>query len=149
MSDVLTELSKPVWWVSVVIAGIAINLLSAYMKGALDKALAGTSSWWRRRSSSRQLAWESRIKHLRDDEEARRKAATFEVRTRLQSLHLLLLAMFMLLLPAFMNTSVFQLPKLAAVFVLGCSALMFFLSFLVFRQAAETANLLRHAAKEG
>jgi hypothetical protein len=148
LNDVLSELSKPVWWVSVVIAGIAINLLSAYMKGSLDKAHTATSSWWRRRSSVRQLSWENQIKRLRNSEDAKRLAAASEIRNRLQSLHMLLLAILMLLLPAFMNTSGFQFPKVAAIFVLGFSMAMFFLSFLTFRQAAETANLLRLAAKE-
>ena len=123
-------------------------MLFRSMKGSLDKALAGTSAWWRRRSSARQLAWENNIKRLRESDEARRMAGDSEVRTRLQSLHLLLLAMFMFLLSAFINTSGFQFPKVVAAFVLGCSAAMFFLSFLAFRQAAETASLLRRVAKE-
>ena len=148
MNDILTELSKPVWWVSVVVAGIAINLLSAYLKGSVDKALTGTSSWWRRRSSARQLAWQARIDLLRSNEQARHAVAASEVRLRLQSIHMLLLAIFIVLLPMFMATSGLPLPRLALVFVLGAFAIVFFMSFLAFRAGGEMAVVLREALKK-
>ncbi|MDR7152469.1 amino acid transporter [Hydrogenophaga palleronii] len=150
MSEVFAELSRPVWWVSVVAAGIAINLLSSYLKGAVDGVFSSTSSWWRRRSSARQRAWASRVERLASSEKERNWAAASEVRNRLQSIHLLLLSMIAILLPAFANTSGFVFSNIAYFFVLGFSSIIFFMSFLAFRQAAETAAVLRAAGrKEG
>jgi hypothetical protein len=148
LNDILTELSKPVWWVSVVVAGIVINLLSAYLKSLADKALNGTSSWLGRRSTARQLAWQARVNRVRLDEEAKHEALASEFRLRLQSIHFLLLAMFVMLLaisPTVTGTSV---PRLFFVFMFLFSTSMFFMSFLSFLDGAKTARVLRQASNK-
>ncbi len=71
MSEILTELSKPVWWVSVVVAGLLINLLSAYMKSSLDGFLSNISAWWRDKSVKRKQVWQNRVAEIRSSEQAR------------------------------------------------------------------------------
>lgn len=106
MDEILSELSKPVWWISVVVAGIAINLLSAYLKNPIDGSLARISIWWRLRSSARQKAWKEWIEILRSNEEARTNAWMLEMRFQLLSIYLLLLAIFMVLLVSFIDVVV-------------------------------------------
>jgi len=49
MQELLDNLRRPVWWFSVIIAGLAVNLASAYLKGPLDRTLAARSEARRRR----------------------------------------------------------------------------------------------------
>ena len=64
LSDVLTS---PVWWFTVVIAGIAINIISIYIKKSLDERLSTISSWWRNRSEKRKAEFEDLVQRLVND----------------------------------------------------------------------------------
>lgn len=128
-----------------VLAGIVINLLSSYLKGQIDRTVISTTTWWREKSVARQKAWEERIERLRKSEDAREFTKHLEIVQRLQSIHLLLLAMFMLILPLFVSISNAPLPRVLRITIFGLSALIFFGSFLVFRGAATTRNALREA----
>ena len=101
-NEVLTELSKPVWWVSVVIAGIVINLLSAYLKPPLDTVLSTTTSWWRRRSEVRRRLWETHLARITSSDKVMQMAIVAEFRCRLQAIYLLLLGMSVMLFQLFM-----------------------------------------------
>ncbi|MFM5708873.1 MAG: hypothetical protein ACRCYG_18835 [Aeromonas veronii] len=66
MEDTYKFLSSTEWWVSVVIAGITINVISAYMKTSLDGCLSKLSSWWRFRSEknhNKELLYLEMLKH--------------------------------------------------------------------------------------
>lgn len=52
MQQFLADVQSPSWWAGVVIVGIVINVVSAYLKAPIDAALARHSSWWRNRSES-------------------------------------------------------------------------------------------------
>lgn len=54
MQSVIDDFSRPSWWVSVMIAGFIVNLLSAYAKPALDKVIARYSKTRRRRLEIKQ-----------------------------------------------------------------------------------------------
>jgi hypothetical protein len=62
--DNLTSLS---WWLSVVFVGIAINLVSAYLKKHLDRQLGSVSRLWRVRSEKRSEETRSLIQALHSD----------------------------------------------------------------------------------
>lgn len=143
LTEIINELSKPIWWVSVVIAGIAINLISSYLKGALDKKLSGASSWWRSRSDTRRRAWEIRLQRLKSSSEERRQAEASEIRNRLQSLHLLLMALFLSVLS--FSTGISSLSRPLGIVCLCFSALTIFLAFLAHVRSQETARLLDQA----
>jgi len=129
-----------------VIAGILINLLSAYLKSPLDKILASTSAWWRRKSEARRQAWEMRIDLIRSSDKVRNATALLEIRHRLQSITMLLLAIFMLILPLFVMNFAGERPqRLVTVFSFGSSAFTFFGAFLAFKAAGNTRNLLYEA----
>lgn len=148
LNEILTELSKPVWWASVVVAGIAINLLSAYLKDPLDKALASMSSWWRRRSEARQKAWSARVDRIGSSEEARNSAAQSEIRLRLQAIHLLLLAIFLLVIPVFISNSGSSAPRILTAIMFGTSAFSLFASFLAHQGASSTNSALYEAQRK-
>lgn len=64
LSEILTS---PVWWITVVITGIAINVVSAYLKTSLDERISNISAWWRNRSEKRKAEFERDIQELVDD----------------------------------------------------------------------------------
>ena len=52
MSELVTQLASPAWWISTVIAAVAVNLIAAYLKPSLDNRLSRSWKWWRLRSES-------------------------------------------------------------------------------------------------
>ncbi|RCS56864.1 hypothetical protein DU000_11030 [Parvibium lacunae] len=142
MNEIITELSKPVWWVSVVVAGILINLLSAYIKSKLDTIAARTFSWWRDKSQASKAAWETRIEGISENDRIRDIELAREIRFRLQSINFLLMAIFLLVLLSFVMASGVFLPKLFQLAVFGSSSILSFASFLALQNAANTANAL-------
>jgi hypothetical protein len=70
----MDELTKPIWWLSVVVAGVLVNLASAYLKPRIDAVLLQSSSWWRSRSQARIAAQERLINEHRNLD---RQVATF------------------------------------------------------------------------
>jgi hypothetical protein len=57
MTELINNLSSVSWWIGVVIVGVLINLVSAYIKSPIDKLGSKLSSAWRNRSerSTRRL----------------------------------------------------------------------------------------------
>lgn len=148
MNEIVTELAKPVWWLSVVIAGVLINLISAYLKLRLDRALGSASGWWKRRSIARQNAWAERIDRICRSDLERNLEITSEMRQRLQSIHMVLLAMLILLQLVLLQTFSAELSHTVRIGFLGASALLFFASFLAFQSATRTAGALRAARNQ-
>lgn len=148
MNEIVTELAKPVWWVSVVIAGIVINLISAYLKLRLDRTLGSASGWWKQRSIARQSAWADRIDRICRSDLERNFEIASEMRQRLQSIHMVLLAMLILLQLVLLQTLSAELSRTVRIGFLGASALLFFGSFLAFQSAARTAGALRAARNQ-
>lgn len=154
LNEVLIELSKPIWWISVVVAGIVINLLSAYIKVPLDKAFVSTSSWRRSRSEKRMREWEVRVNSLRVNAEAREAEEFTEIRQKLESIHLLLLSIFMMLLRLFITIAKGTFLDLPEGLLLGFSALVlamsaatFFGSFLAFKTSLQTRDAIAVARR--
>lgn len=148
MDDIVKELSKPIWWVSVVLAGIVINLLSAYIKLQIDRTLLGTLSWWREKSTKRQKLWALRIDAIISNKEIQADEMHREVVQRLQSVALMLQAIIILLLPLSISVTDKQLSRFVPLTLLGFSALAFFAAFLAFLNAATTRNALEEAQKK-
>jgi hypothetical protein len=67
MSDIYEIIKAPEWWITVVIAGIGINLFSSYLRGILDARFSRISIWWRSRSLTRQQETDSYIARLSEE----------------------------------------------------------------------------------
>ncbi|WP_277054862.1 hypothetical protein [Pseudoalteromonas marina] len=68
MENLLELISSPVWWVTVVVAGILINLVSSYLRDLLDVRASRISSWWKERSETAKKEELKYIKRLKTDE---------------------------------------------------------------------------------
>ncbi|MDR1995498.1 hypothetical protein [Azonexus sp.] len=143
MNEIIAELSRPAWWVSVVFAGVIINLLSAYLKSPLDKIVSKSFSLWRNKSEARKAAWHARIEGIRQDDRFRDSAVAYEIRLRFQSVYLLLMGIVALALSSFMLGAGLEITKLFVGIIFGYSSLMFFGSFLAYINATNVANELK------
>ncbi len=145
MNKILTELSNPVWWFSVVLAGIAINILSSYLRGALDKFFSKSSSWWRNRSEAHKKALEEQIDRIVSNIEDRNLAATDELRMRLGAIFRLLLSIIFLCFAIFFNPYIAQLDFIELWIKLFCFLLFTILltiSLLLWSEATRIEFLL-------
>jgi hypothetical protein len=147
MNEIVNELARPVWWFSVVIAGIVINLLSSYLRARLDSALSRASGWWRSRSERRKAAWESKISLISQDTDFKAMHAQREIRLRLNSIYALLAGFLLLSLPSLLSSVGFELTRLGRIPVLGVCAFMLFVSFVTQTGAESAGDALREAAK--
>jgi hypothetical protein len=148
MNEVVMELSRPVWWISVVVAGIIINLLSAYLKPSLDKYFSSTSSWWRNRSEKRRAVWVVRVERIVQDEKFERSEVESEVRLRLLAIHSLLLAIFLIVLASAPSSSKSALIPYLNLFFTGMAGAMLFVSFLIHRSATNVKQAIQEARKK-
>jgi flagellar biosynthesis protein FliQ len=53
------------WWISVVIVGLMINLISAYAKPKIDDQVAKLSHWWANQNEKERLQRTRRIESIR------------------------------------------------------------------------------------
>jgi Co/Zn/Cd efflux system component len=67
VKDFIQNLNSLSWWMTVVLVGIIINLVSAYLKSRLDHYLSGISLQWRKWSQRRQDERTSKINMLVED----------------------------------------------------------------------------------
>lgn len=146
LNDIITELSKPVWWVSVVVAGIFINLISSYLKSNMDVGLSKLFSIWNERSIKQKNAWNTLVYEIRLSDATLHALLAKETRTRLQSIHLLLISIFISNFPFVISLeSGGDAHRLLNVFFYALSAFTFFMSFLAFLTAAKTGRAIEAA----
>ena len=97
MDDFSRNLGSLSWWLGVVVVGLVLNLVSAYLKAPFDRLFSAASSRWNRRSELVRTEEAKKVAELRNDHEARNHLFAEEIRCRLRHLSLLLLAVFVLL----------------------------------------------------
>ena len=67
MKELISNVSSIYWWISVVIVGILINIISYYLTRKLDTRLSNVSSWWRKKSEIRKSQRLKKLDKLRND----------------------------------------------------------------------------------
>ena len=104
ISRQMSEFFTLYWWMTVVVAGLIINLASAYLKPPLDTLLGSFSSRWKARVERNKAAHNALVeKHLADPVLIL-LAGTEQTRLFLQSVLFLVLSVLLLLLTAFLHT---------------------------------------------
>lgn len=147
MDEIITELSKPVWWASVVVAGILINLLSSYLKTGVDSWGSKLINIWNQRSEKKEIEWLKLLDAIKQCDAYYEKSLANENRQRLQSIHSLLLAIFVSNFPFVVSLEIGDKARwLNLVFYL-IATIMFFASFLAFSRAARTAEAIRRSGR--
>ena len=91
MEELLRNVSSPSWWVGVVIVGILINLISAYLKPRIDGIASKLSTRRRNQVAADQEFRKAAVERLKADPHEQLMAAAVELRHRLRALWSMLL----------------------------------------------------------
>ena len=145
MNEIIKELVKPSWWFSVVVAGIAINLLSSSLKAHLDQSLSTTSVWWRHRSVARKAAWDKYVNLLCTSAEERAHTRHLETRARLQAVGFLVMSATMITLGTSLRLLFPDVSKWPVVAMLGFGNIILFFAYLAMRDAVQRGKALSAA----
>lgn len=86
MANLLRFLLSLEWWLSVVVIGLVINILSAYAKHFLDGRLQRLSSFRRDLARAREQRREKQIERLRASQHTQMLVSVREVRARIRAL---------------------------------------------------------------
>jgi len=143
MHEVITELSSIRWWISVVLAGILINLLSTYLKPQLDKAASKLSLKGKIKLKSMREAETLYLNKLRSDKDFRVLETFEELRFRARSTHMLLMGVFILSM-----VNLIELNLKERMFFLGFAGATFFISYLFYEKAARKISKIRKATEQ-
>lgn len=83
MIDFLKNITSIYWWISVVVVGIMINLISYYLRKRLDNRLSAMSTWWSTRSKKQKDKRQKLILRLRNSQHEQILFAFSEMRCRI------------------------------------------------------------------
>jgi hypothetical protein len=86
MSDLIADLESARWWMSVVVAGILVNIAATYLTKLLDSRLTKASTWWRSKGASAERERLTTLEALRKNPHEQALLGAGEVRLRLRSL---------------------------------------------------------------
>lgn len=89
MSEIWDTVTTPSWLVSVVVVGVMVNLLSAYVQRKLEKVGLSFSRWRRGHSEKRQREFEEQVHRLVDRPGRLPGAYAREARLRARGLYVL------------------------------------------------------------
>src|SRR5438270_4750812 len=84
-ASITDDIASPAWWMSVVIAGLLVNLLAAYLKSPVDRLLSHSSSRWRASSEKRREKRNQLIERLRQDADFKATMLAWEFRLRMNT----------------------------------------------------------------
>lgn len=92
MTEFLQSASTVNWWLSVVVVGLLINLLSAYLKVPLDAIGSRFFAFWRRRLEEVERRWKLDVELLLSNPEEMASARYHALRLRAKSIWWLVVA---------------------------------------------------------
>ena len=96
VDEFIKNLGSGYWWISVVVVGLLINLVSAYLKTPLDGFMVRTWGWWRDRSAKRRERFERHASALSNDPHRQLIYLGMEMRGRMQSAQFWLMALMLI-----------------------------------------------------
>jgi len=158
MDEFAKILASPYWWLSVVVVGILINLVSAYIKEPIDWLFSHISVAWRTRTEKRRADYTRELNTLVGNAELQRQYEHLELRRTLDALFGLMFALLILLykgmslvVPALSIARDFGVSVGTSNFIFyGLSSLIIFLSFNIYTRAAYLEDIVataRHIEK--
>lgn len=140
MDELLKLITNPVWWLTVVVAGLIINLVSSYLRDYIDKLRARFSEKWARRIMRKNADWAAEVSRLNRSKKAQEETFMNEIRYRISSVTFSILGSATLII-AFIMFVIYQdiIPFLA---VLLCSLQCFAVALYKSHQAFNNELLL-------
>jgi len=151
MNDVSDALLSPIWWFSVVGAGILVNLLSAYVKPRIDSYFSSLSSWWMRRSALQTKERNDRVIRLAVDRYEQIIQSLAALRLLLWAALSLLCGIFVILFGQGLVEGVLgeSLSEVAEIIRNAVAAACLFISFLTVRASVKLRRVIEEARLYG
>jgi hypothetical protein len=147
MDEFLKNASTASWWLSAVVVGVVINLLSAVLLRRLDKAGVTLTGWMRKHSEKKQQAFDEYVAYLVERPERLVAAYARESRWRLRSLYCLGMGVVCYLIFTTTSPSFSDSPTWKSVLTFFLSVIVLF-AFKFETVADQTAEASAEAAKQ-
>ncbi|HDM8235530.1 TPA: hypothetical protein P0E28_005019 [Vibrio campbellii] len=141
MTEFINDTGTIYWWLSVVVVGILVNVLSSYIKLPFDWVFGKISQKWRDRREKSQAERERKILLLRDDYELRVIYAHSEMRYRIRSVGALVMS------TAFFGAAIL-VGGIAGLVALFISLISMLVSSSDHRSAMEAFSLITESTPE-
>lgn len=142
MDEIRTTLTNPIWWVTVVVAGIAINLAAAWILRRWDSLISRLSERYRLQSEKRREERERTIAELKRDPQALYLQSLAEINCRVRSLTMLVLGVLSFLLLEWLSVYTHIANSWIPIGILAYSGFAFFVGFSHFMQAQRIKRLI-------
>jgi hypothetical protein len=104
MDELIKNVTSIAWWIGVVLVGIVLNLVSAYLQPRLDRFLSFVSSTWRLRSEKKREQWQRRLAEVRQSPDEQLFVLAEEMRCRLRAMFYFAVALLLLVFSFWIQT---------------------------------------------
>ncbi len=111
MTRALAFLSDPAWWISAVIFGIAINILSSYIKEFLDRRRHRLIAKWKAQAQARDQRLQKDVRAIEDSFEVRQDFMLHLALQEITFFKLLLFAVLGLLIAVVLEIRISSFPS--------------------------------------
>ena len=138
MNEFMTDLSQLHWWMSVVVVGIVVNLLSNSIKKKYDDFFSSISAQWNNYSIARRNVFEARISLLANDPVEMAFEMHKENRKRVQSISSLVVSVIFMIALLFPKDSTKLDVQLKILSSAGL-ALSILAAFFLYQSAIESS----------
>ncbi|MCQ3831177.1 hypothetical protein HXX02_17230 [Microbulbifer elongatus] len=140
MEEISEIVTSPAWWITVVIAGIAINLVSGYLKELIDSKLSRISHWWEARTKEQQVKRDNYISRLKTDDKFFALHTIRHTKSRSWAIMWSLLGVML-----FLGAQIFADDGKASAPLMAIGAIAFFRSFKHLMSAAKFLHYAEQA----
>lgn len=159
MKEFLYDILSLRWWFGVVIVGILVNLLAAYLKPRIDTTLGKFSLWWSTRTKEKKIQFDEAVSRMKNNPHEEIIAHFAEARERLRAVLSLVMGMSLfafgsihkfaahLSLPKYIVLSAAQ-PNLILTVIYSVGVLSLMLSMFFFESASKIEEQIRAARKQ-
>lgn len=95
MEKFLQDMLSAYWWISVVVVGIIINLISTYIRPFLENRLSRVSCYWKNRRDTRIELFNLQVSLIKANADLRSVYALREIRYRVRCVEYLVVSLSM------------------------------------------------------
>lgn len=127
-----------------VVVGIVINVISAYLKTGLDQNLSNASSWWRKKSQKRSLIRLAELDRLKNRPHEQMLLAFDEMRDRFRASMLVLFAVLLFITAVQVSKSEtgVRAANVFRIMLMAFGSVSFLMGIAALRRAMNTMGLL-------
>ena len=135
------------WWISVVVVGISINIVSAYLKNRIDKYLSGISNIWKRRVAIQDDIRKEKLDYLIANPNEQLFVSMQELRWRGRATYFGCMSIWMMMMAVFIMINPLPYWKFFFLFMAIFSTLSIILAVMSSTSAGRVLALLNDARK--